>query len=111
MSSTGTIDPVDLVKELVDKIGIRQTYAIAKSMREELDVCTNNNCEDKTMTKQEMLDQKIINEDLINMIIRKVHEENVEVNVEINKEGFRMDVAPWKPFEYRCPYRFEDDGK
>ncbi len=58
-----------------------------------------------------MSGQKMIDEDLMNLIIKKVHDENVEVTIEINKDGFRMDVTPWKPFEYKCPYHFGDDGK
>lgn len=43
MNETPVIDPVELVKDLADKIGIHQLYAIAKDLRGEGTVENNDN--------------------------------------------------------------------
>lgn len=44
MNETPVIDPVELVKDLADKIGIHQLYAIVKDLRGEGTVENNDNC-------------------------------------------------------------------
>ena len=34
--------------------------------------------------------------------------EGNEVHLEFTPEETRIEVMPWKPFEYKCPYK-EDD--
>lgn len=42
MNNDVVYDPVELVKDLADKIGIHQLYAIARDMRGEPDVTVDN---------------------------------------------------------------------
>lgn len=37
--------------------------------------------------------------------------EGHEVHIEFNPDETRVDVMPWKPFEYKCPYQVAKEGE
>lgn len=50
----------------------------------------------------EVNDSKSILDDLI----EKVIENKIEARIEILGDGsIYIDIAPWKPFEWKCPYQ------
>ena len=48
-----------------------------------------------------------VSEEWMDKLIETVKQGN-EVHLEFTPEETRIEVMPWEPFEYKCPYR-EDD--
>lgn len=42
-------------------------------------------------------------------LMQMVKEGN-EVHIELTPDEVRIDVVPWKPFEYKCPYQVTKEG-
>lgn len=51
-----------------------------------------------------------ISEDSFEKLMQMVKEGN-EVHIELTPDEVRIDVMPWKPFEYRCPYQAAKEGE
>lgn len=58
---------------------------------------------------------KIIDKELLGILIDAVHERQVEITFDMTSTGFNLSIQPWKPFSYNCPYaalkNMEDDLK
>lgn len=50
-----------------------------------------------------------ISYDSIEMLIDRVVKDHIEVHIEVTPENTTIEIQPWKPFEYRCPYG-KDNG-
>ena len=44
----------------------------------------------------------------VDKLIEMVKQGN-EVHLEFTPEETRIEVMPWKPFEYKCPYKGEEE--
>lgn len=45
-----------------------------------------------------------ISDEMFEMLINKVIKDKIEVHLEFTPENTIIEIQPWKPFEYRCPY-------
>lgn len=40
----------------------------------------------------------------IDYLVRKSAEEKCEITISCSPDGEEIHIAPWKPFEYKCPH-------
>lgn len=50
-----------------------------------------------------------ISDELFEMLINRVIEDKIEVHLEFTPENTTIEIQPWKPFEYKCPYGKDND--
>ena len=43
--------------------------------------------------------------------LMQVVKEGNEVHIELTPDEVRIDVMPWKPFEYKCSYQVAKEGE
>lgn len=58
----------------------------------------------KRVDKKEEVIMIQISEEWMDKLIEMVKQGN-EVHLEFTPEETRIEVMPWKPFEYKCPYK------
>jgi len=62
----------------------------------------------KWVDKKEEVIMIQISEEWIDKLIETVKQGN-EVHIEFTPEETRIEIMPWKPFEYKCPYKEEEE--
>lgn len=45
-----------------------------------------------------------ISDETFEMLINRVIKDQIEVHLEFTPENTTIEIQPWKPFEYKCPY-------
>lgn len=50
-----------------------------------------------------------IDSEMLNECFKKVVEEKVEVTLSIEPDRVEIQIQPWKPFTYACPYRIGNE--
>ena len=52
-----------------------------------------------------MINQENIDYKTLKSLATLAAETKSEINIELTPERTTINIAPWKPFEYQCPYR------